>query len=627
MEILAWTGGVPHWMSASGPSFCSILFGLVIFPGVISAPPFYNSNNNNNVMADWSSKFATRPINQQHRTRSTRDTITQNGVSYLTQFGYLPRSETESLFTDQQVRDAVRNLQFMAGLNVTGELDPVTLDIMRRPRCGVPDVTHTGYRNRRSVRLKRYSLQGQRWSKTNLTWNLQKGPSSGLDHNLARRELSYALELWARESSLTFQEVNPGDDRADISVFFHRGFHGDGYQFDGQGSVLAHAFFPGSGRGGDVHFDDDERWSEHRATTQDFTSLFAVAAHEFGHSLGLSHSGVEGALMYPWYSGVPDDYRLPEDDRKAVQILYGKTKSQYPAYPDISNEIPTPGPTYPTKGRDGPRSKGQNDEDDMSHGNTPPRGDDSYNEDGENSAPVRCGTDFDAVAIIRTEMWAFKGRYFWRIDREGGTRDDPTELTSFWYGLPSDIEKIDAVYERTDHKIVFFVANHYYILNGNSQLDEGPIPLTRLGLPAELERVDAAFIWGWNDKTYFFSDTMYWRFDEEIHHVELDYPRDISIWNGVPYQLDAAFQFTDGKTYFFKEQSFWEFDDRKMSVTSRQGTRISEFWMHCPKEIKDPFQSGVSGSQRAATFPPLFSHKMCLCSMFLILIHARVQRN
>ena len=48
------------------------------------------------------------------------------------------------------------------------------------------------------------------------------------------------------------------------------------------------------------------------------------------------------------------------------------------------------------------------------------------------------------------------------------------------------------------------------------------------------------------------SGDKYWRFDDAVGRVELDYPRDISMWRGVPSDVDAAFQYIDGKTYFFK---------------------------------------------------------------------------
>ena len=58
----------------------------------------------------------------------------------------------------------------------------------------------------------------------------------------------------------------------------------------------------------------------------------------------------------------------------------------------------------------------------------------------------RCDSDFDAVAVIRSEMWAFKSRLFWQIHRERGkSRGDLVELTAFWYGLPADVDKVDAV--------------------------------------------------------------------------------------------------------------------------------------------------------------------------------------
>lgn len=51
-----------------------------------------------------------------------------------------------------------------------------------------------------------------------------------------------------------------------------------------------------------------------------------VAAHEFGHSLGLSHSDDPGALMCSVYSySNLHTFVLPWDDVKGIQSLYGES--------------------------------------------------------------------------------------------------------------------------------------------------------------------------------------------------------------------------------------------------------------------------------------------------------------
>ena len=74
--------------------------------------------------------------------------------------------------------------------------------------------------------MKRYSFQGQRWSRKNLTWNLRhidKHPSyensdqaENLHRGSVRRVLSHALDMWARKTELTFTELHPDDETADL---------------------------------------------------------------------------------------------------------------------------------------------------------------------------------------------------------------------------------------------------------------------------------------------------------------------------------------------------------------------------------------------------------------------------
>ena len=100
-----------------------------------------------------------------------------------------------------------------------------------------------------------------------------------------------------------------------IEIKFEQGEHGDGDSFDGPGGTLAHAYFPIYG--GDAHFDNSEYWT---INSYRGTNLFQVAAHEFGHSLGLSHSDKKSALMAPFYRGYDPNFLLDEDDIRGVQV-------------------------------------------------------------------------------------------------------------------------------------------------------------------------------------------------------------------------------------------------------------------------------------------------------------------
>ncbi|XP_043192898.1 matrix metalloproteinase-2-like [Amphibalanus amphitrite] len=493
--------------------------------------------------------------------------IDDDALNKLMHYGYLPESdrETGALRDESQLTDAIRQFQRYAHIPETGVVDELTRRQFAKPRCGLPDVQPRGRGKRYRRRHKRYALQGQKWDKTDLTWTVASH-TPDLDSTTVYHELARALKIWSDASVLTFTYVHSAD--ADIIISFHTGYHQDGYPFDGTGQILAHAFFPGTGRGGDAHFDEAETWIlNHEEKKREGVSLFAVAAHEFGHSLGLSHSSRQDALMFPWYQSVSDDAKLPDDDRLGLEQMYGVsgTEPRLVPNPYPPRKQPQPRPTQPPRRRTTTRSPRVR----------PTRP--------EQARPDACDTHYDAISVIRGETFIFSGQYFWRINQYSGTHKPvPVKIFNFWYGLPENLTKIDAIYQRPhDHKIVIFIGRQFWVYNSNTPEAGYPQPLTALGLPESLDGLDAAMVWGHNGKTYLFRNDMYWRFDEAVGQVELDYPRDISVWHGVPYKLDAAFQY-GGLTYFFKGRQFWRFDDRLMRVQSPVPSLSAVKWMGCP---------------------------------------------
>lgn len=129
------------------------------------------------------------------------------------------------------------------------------------------------------------------------------------------------------------------------------------------------------------------------------------------------------------------------------------------------------------------------------------------------------------------------------------------------------------------------IGRKYYVFDSVTLIQERP--LTTLGLPESLDHIDAAFIWGHNNRTYLFSGTLYWVLDENTGRVEYDYPRALSIWAGIGYNIDAAFQYTDRKTYFFKGTGYWEFNDSRMRVVHNRRLPSAQKWMKCPRRVNE----------------------------------------
>jgi peptidoglycan hydrolase-like protein with peptidoglycan-binding domain len=226
-----------------------------------------------------------------------------------------PLASISGVFDEASV-EALRHFQRFAGLEPTGELDEPTREKMNSARCGNPDTSPTV----EGAALDEFVTGAGKWSTTNLTYSFQNY-TPDLPQSTVQWAIDQAFGMWSAETPLRFRRVADGTS-GDIVIRFVAGDHGDGSPFDGASGVLAHAFYPSNSGPirGDSHFDEAETWTLNIPTGGGI-DLVTVAAHEFGHALGLKHSADSSALMAPFYGG-PRRF-LSTDDILGIQSLYG----------------------------------------------------------------------------------------------------------------------------------------------------------------------------------------------------------------------------------------------------------------------------------------------------------------
>ncbi|KAK2642963.1 hypothetical protein Ddye_024726 [Dipteronia dyeriana] len=259
-----------------------------------------------NVMASKSCEKLSTYVSKESARLSKEKGDQVNGIKYLKKylqkFGYLSYHDKSSSsvnyddddFFDEKLEFAIKTYQINFNLNPTGFLDSETIIMMSRPRCGVSDHGNPKWPS----------------SKTIITYAFQ--PGDPID---ASEPIRQALIEWNKYTSFAYEKIND-INTADIKIGFYRGDRGDGNPFDGRGHTLAHAFSLTDSR---LHYDVDEKWVN--SAVAGGADLMTIGLHELGHVLGLAHSTVETAIMYPIVP-IGRTKGLDADDIQGIQALY-----------------------------------------------------------------------------------------------------------------------------------------------------------------------------------------------------------------------------------------------------------------------------------------------------------------
>ena len=242
--------------------------------------------------------------------------------------------------------------------------------------------------------------------------------------------------------------------------------------------------------------------------------------------------------MAPFYRGYEKDVRLDEDDIRGIQALYGDQPSVQETSTRGGIEVRTN--VIPTTTTRRPQS---NDFDNRQ----------------------LCRGNLDTIVTMKNDVtYAFHGDKYWKLTETSVAPGYPRDIASGWDGLPGNL---DAGFTWTNGKTYFFKGSKYWRFSEIGRMDKGYPKDFSKGFSGVPQGVDASMVWAVNKKIYFFKGSLYWKFDpEKSPPVDSSYPRPISNWDGIPTNLDAAMQYSNGKTYFFKDGQYYRFDDDKFSL-------------------------------------------------------------
>jgi predicted Zn-dependent protease len=179
-----------------------------------------------------------------------------------------------------------------------------------------------------------------------LSWDLAEGPvrvsldshgSADLSLSQSEQALIAALNAWqgVTQQNMTFQYAGTASVQASSSTDGMNSIQWveSGWEYSSHTlAVTKYSFWledPPSLVDADILMNGDQyRWTISKPDNRNSIDTVQTLIHELGHLLGVSHSAVANAQMFPYQTGIAS-HSISKDDMGAIRFLYGPSTTSF----------------------------------------------------------------------------------------------------------------------------------------------------------------------------------------------------------------------------------------------------------------------------------------------------------
>ena len=167
---------------------------------------------------------------------------------------------------------------------------------------------------------------------------------------------------------------------------------------------------------------------------------------------------------------------------------------------------------------------------------------------------------------------------------------DGSDLYLYTSNTRMEVNPLNTAFYYPKDKKLYFLGGpdgkYYYIFQPkDGKVTSAELTNNKFGkLPNGL---DAAFVWNYDEKTYFFKGKYVYRYNYKTSSIEDGYPKTIAReFKGVPNNIDAVFSWDkDGNTYFFKDKFLFKYDTKKKRVANGYPRLIKARFPGAPEKV------------------------------------------